>query len=99
MSAFSMMRRGPSILLRHRGPDHLLDAGRAGEQHHQAIDAERDAARLRHGAERGEKILIDRVTLAVAALLLGHLAGKTAALLVRIGELAKSVGEFHPAGI
>ena len=32
--------------LRHRRPEHLLDPRCAGRQHHQPVEAERDAARL-----------------------------------------------------
>ena len=49
--------------------------------------------------QRGKKILVDRIALAVDALLLRHLAFEPAALLGRIGEFAKTVGELDAAGI
>ena len=61
------------LMFGHRRPDHLLDARGAGRQHHQPVEAERDAAGRRHLRERGEEILVDRIALAVDALLLGHL--------------------------
>ena len=72
---------------------------RAGRQHHQPVEAERDAAGRRHLRERRQEILVERIALAVDALLLGHLALEAAALLGRIGQLAEAVGEFDAAGI
>jgi hypothetical protein len=46
-------------------------------QHHQPSKAERDAAGRRHLAERGEEILVDRIALAMHALLLGHLGSRS----------------------
>ena len=82
-----------------RRPEHLLDPARAGRQHDQPVEAERDAARLRHHRERGQEILVDRVALAIDALLLGHLGLEAAALLGRVGQLAEAVGELDAAGI
>ena len=73
--------------------------GGAGGEHHQPVEAERDAARLRHRGERREEILVERIALAVDALLLVHLGGEAAALLGRVGQLAEAVGEFDAAGI
>ena len=49
--------------------------------------------------ERGQELLVDRIALAVHALLLGHLGLEAAALLGRIGELAEAVGKLDAAGI
>jgi len=80
-------------------PENLLDALRAGRQHRQPIETERDAARSRHLGERGQKILVHRITLAMDALLLTHSRFKARALLGHIGEFAERIGQFHPAGI
>jgi len=44
---------------RRRRPHHLIDPERAARQHHQPVEAERDAACIRHLFHRGEEILID----------------------------------------
>ena len=62
-----------------RRPQHLLDAQRAGCQHHQPIEAERNAGGRRHLGERAKKILIERITLAVHPLFLRHLGFEAAA--------------------
>ena len=49
--------------------------------------------------EGGEEILVDRIALAVDALLFVHFGGEAPALFVRIGQLAKPVGELDAAGI
>ena len=41
---------------------------RAGRQHHQPVEAERDAAGRRHLRQRGEEILVERIALAIDAL-------------------------------
>ncbi len=49
--------------------------------------------------ERGEKILVHRIALAVDALLLGHRRLEARALLGGVGQFAEGVGEFDAAGI
>ena len=49
--------------------------------------------------ERGQKILVDRIALAVDALLLVHLGGEAAALLAGVGQFGEAVGELDAAGI
>src|SRR5215471_13090779 len=49
--------------------------------------------------KRGQKVFIDRIVLTVTALFLRHFVLKLAALLDRIGQLAKTVGEFRAANI
>ena len=49
--------------------------------------------------QRGEEILVDRIALAMHALLLGHLALEAAALLGRVGELAEGIGDLDAADI
>src|ERR1700722_20679736 len=70
-----------SIGRRERRPDHLLDPARAGDQHDEAIEAERAAARLRHRGEGRQEVFVDRIADAIAALHLGHLALEPPALL------------------
>ena len=50
-------------------------------------------------AKRGDEILVDRIALAVDALLLRHFAFEPAALLGGVGEFAEAVGEFDAADI
>ena len=50
-------------------------------------------------AQRGEEILVDRIALAVDALLLGHLGLEAAALFGGVGQLAEGVGQLDAAGI
>ena len=85
--------------LRHRRPQHLLDARRAGRQHHQTVEAERYAARRRHDRQRVEKILVDRASLAIEARAGGSRLDKTAALLGGIGQFAKAIGDLDAANI
>ena len=92
-------QRGRAGAHAQRVPQHLFDARGSGCQHHQAVEAERDAASLRHRRQRGKEIFVDRIALAIDALLLRHLAFEPAALLGGVGEFAKAVGEFHAAGI
>src|SRR5215472_12222554 len=84
---------------RERRPDHLLDAGRAGHQHDETIETECAAAGLRHLPQRGKEILVDRIAVAVAPFLLGHLGLETPALLHRIGQFAERIGELDTAHI
>ena len=53
----------------------------------------------RHASERGEKILVDRIGLAVDALLFRHFLLESPALLGGVGEFAEGVGELDPAGV
>ncbi len=55
----------------------------ASREHDQAVEAKRNAARLRHGGQSGKKILVERITLAVDPLLLRHFPFEAAALLAR----------------
>ncbi len=56
-------------------------------------------ARLRHMRERVEKILVDRIGLAIDALARRHLRFEAAALLCRVGQFAKAIGDFDAADI
>src|SRR5664279_3580720 len=85
--------------LDHRSPYHLLDALRSRDQHHQSVEAERNAAGWGHLTEAAKKILVDRIALAVDALLLGHRGLEARALLGGVGQLAERIGKLHPAGI
>ena len=73
--------------------------GGAGRQHDQTVEAECDTARRRHVGERPQKVLVDRITLAVDTVLLIHVGGEATALLGRLGQFGEAVGEFDPAGI
>src|SRR6478609_5065039 len=73
--------------------------GRAGRERHQPVEAERDAARWRHDGECREKIVIDRILLAVAALPLRHRFLEAAALFAGVGDFGKAVGELDAAGV
>ena len=53
----------------------------------------------RHVRERGEKILVDRIGLAVEMLFQRHVLLEAAALLVGVGQFAEGVGEFDAAGV
>ena len=72
---------------------------RAGRQHHQPVKAERDAAGGRHARQRVEEILVDRVALAMDALFFVHGSFEARALLGNVGQFAKGIGEFYPAGV
>src|SRR5688572_4447573 len=80
-------------------PDHVVDAGSAGRQHDEPIEPQRAAARLGHRRERGEELLVERVALTIAALPLGHLPLQPVALLGRIAQLSKTIGELDPAHV
>ena len=92
-------RRGAhsGLLLLARRPQHLIDPPSAGCEHHQTVEAERDPTGVWHVRKRRQEIFVERITLAVAALLLRHLALQPAALFGRVGELGKAVGEFDAA--
>src|SRR5579859_3234427 len=77
-----------------RGPDDLVDVGGAGRQHDQAVKAEGRAARRRHQRQGGEKVLVDRVALAVDPRLLVHLQDESPPLLAGVGQFAEAVGQF-----
>jgi hypothetical protein len=50
-----------------RRPDHIVDARRAGGQHHQPVKAQRDAAGRGHMGQGCQKILVQRIAFAVDA--------------------------------
>ena len=82
-----------------RRPEHLLDAGGAGGQHHQPVEAERDAAGLRH-VRRGRPGSPRRADSARRRRAPSPPSRPEApALLGGIGELAEAVGELDAAGI
>ena len=68
---------------------------RAGQQHDEAVKAERDAGAIRQAVfERCQEILVNRIRLAIERLLFGLIREKSAALLLRVGQFAESVGKF-----
>ena len=77
-----------------RRPQHLLDAGGTGCEHHQAIQAQRRAGGRRHLRERGNEVRINRVAFSITALLFVHLGFEAPELFGWIGELAKGIGEL-----
>ena len=83
----------------HRREKHdLAQAAGPGQHHHQAVDAEPDAAGRRHPLfERLDERLVVGLRLLVAALELGRLLLEAAALLVGVVELAEGVGDLDPA--
>src|SRR5215510_353082 len=83
----------------HRRPYDLVDASGSSREHDQPIEAERNPAGLRHHRKGAEKILVDRIALAVDALLLRHLVFEPLALLGNIDELAEAVRNLDPASI
>src|SRR5262249_7131665 len=66
---------------------------------HRRIEARRNPAGLAHTRKGVQKILVDRITLAVDALLLRHLVFEPLALLGHIDELAEAVRNLNPAGV
>jgi hypothetical protein len=76
-----------------------VDPGRAGGQHHQPVETQRDPAGGWHGRERRQKILVERIALSVDPLLFVHLRLEAAPLLGRVGEFPEPVRKLHPAGI
>src|SRR5437763_1284668 len=88
-----------SIASGERGPEDPIDARRAGRQHDEAVEAERDPARLGHEVQGREEILVQRVALAVNSHLLGHFRLEAAPLLGRVRQLAERVRQLDPAGI
>ena len=49
--------------------------------------------------QRRQKVLVERIALAVEALLLGHFAFEPAALFGGVGEFAKAVGDLDAADV
>ncbi len=72
---------------------------RARGQHHQAIEAERDTARLRHAGKGGQEILVDRIGLLAAVPSRRHGGLETAALFGGVRQFAEAVGDLDPAHI
>src|SRR5207248_9680953 len=86
--------------LAHRQPQHVFNVRRTRRQHHQTVEAERNARALRQAVvERRQEILIDRPAQAVESLLLVHVGLEPRALDGGIGELAESIGELDATGI
>ena len=89
-----------SWLTRRRRPHHLIDPGRAARQHHQPVEAERDAAGLRHlrrpRRENPRRADSARRSAAASRPSLGSKRRRCSA---GVGQFAKAVGEFDAAGI
>src|SRR5262249_57290812 len=83
----------------HRRPHHLVDTGGSRREHDQPIEAKRNPAGPRHHRKGAQKILVDRIALAVDALLLRHLLFEPLALLGHIDELAEAVRKLDSAAI
>src|SRR5439155_9375994 len=82
-----------------RGPDYIIDASGAGCEHDQPVQPQRDPAGVRHHRESGQKILVNRIPLAIDALFLQHLLLEPLALLGGIGELSTSVGKLDTTSV
>ena len=85
--------------LRDRCPDDLVDPKRAGCQHDETVEAKCDAGCVRHAGERFQKVFVQRIGLAIDAVLLDHLRFKAPALLRRVRQFAKGIGQLNAAGI
>jgi hypothetical protein len=77
----------------------LIDRRRAACQHHQPVETKRNAACLGHTGNRGEEVLVQRIALAVSALLFVHRKSEPPALLGGIGQFTKSIRQFDTTGI
>src|ERR1700730_17127917 len=83
-----------------RRPQHVLNVLCGGCQHDETIEPECCPGAHRETVlESGEEVVVDRVGLAVERLLFCLVAGEPRALLGRIGQLAKGVGELEAANI
>src|SRR3954471_3318791 len=82
-----------------RRPSPLVAPQRTACQHDQTVETERYARGLRHRGNGIEKLLVERVALAVAPRLLVHGRRKAAALFGRIGQFAEAIRQFDSAGI
>ncbi len=81
-----------------RKQDHIADGLGSGENHGEPVDADAFAAGWRQAVgESANVILVHLVGFFVAALALRDLLLKTAALLLRIVQLAKSVANLQSA--
>src|SRR5262245_57387176 len=87
------------LWLDNRRPDHLVDPLRTRRQHHEPVKAERNSACRRHLPERREEVFIHGIVFAVDTLLFRHRGLEARALLRDVGQFAKAVGEFNPAGV
>src|SRR3954452_8504014 len=76
--------------------DDLADRALAGHQHHEAVDADADAAGRRHAVlERAQERLVHRLRLLVALGRVALLRLEAGALVVGVVELGERVGELH----
>ncbi len=84
----------------HQGKqNHIANRLRAGQQHHEAIDADAFAARRRQSiGQRAHVIFVHLVRLFVAVSAIGELLLETLVLLHRIVQLAEGVAELKAAG-
>ena len=81
-----------------REQDHVADRGGAGEQHHQAVDADPLARGGRHAVfEGGDVILVVHHRLVVAPGALPRLVPEPLGLVVRVVELGETVRDLPPA--
>ena len=89
----------PTPVSANRRPDHIVDPWRTGGQHHQPVKAKRNPACGGHQGQSGKEILVHRIAFAVNPFLFVHLGGEAAALFGGVGQFAKAIGQFHPAGV
>lgn len=76
-----------------------MNAFSTRREHREAIEAEGCPRGGRHISQRGEKILIDGISLAVKPEFLCHVGLKAATLFGGIGQFAKGIGEFDTTDI
>ena len=80
-----------------REEDHLADRVDAGQQHHQPVDPDPEAARRRHPVlQRADVVVVDVTGLRVAALLGARLGLERGELLGRVVLLAVGVAQLEP---
>ena len=80
-----------------REEDHLADRVDAGQQHHQPVDPDPEAARRRHPVlQRADVVVVDVAGLRVAALLGARLGLERGELLGRVVLLAVGVAQLEP---
>ena len=94
--ALAARSRTSLLAAQRREEDDVADAGRAGEDHHQAVDAHAEAAGGRHAVlHRLEEVLVEPVRGLVAVGEVLQLLHEALALVVGVVELAEGVAQLH----
>src|SRR5439155_13600311 len=87
------------VLLRGRKEKDVCDRLRAGEEHQEAVESDRDAPRFADAIESGEEFLVEWEDFAAKAAALLLLLDQTAALLPGVAELGESVRQLEPGRV